>query len=85
MCQILFLSNNIVLQSFLIMILYIENAAQITQWELILHGTEEPPQANDPPRPGGSDLATFGSEMEHNSLDFEAGQWRDSQHVSTSP
>ena len=46
-------------------------------------GTEEPAQPNDVPR-GGMD-ARYGSEMEHNSLEFEADaardQWRDMHQV----
>ncbi|XP_055326516.1 furin-like protease 1 [Sitodiplosis mosellana] len=53
--------------------------AQVTQWGLILHGTEEPAQTNDPksfdyPQP---DANLFG-EIDQN-LDFdqtETGQWR---------
>lgn len=58
--------------------------AQITQWDILLYGTDEPPQPNDPPR--SVIESTFGSEMEHNSLEFEAGtasgQWKDMQQVN---
>lgn len=62
--------------------------AQITQWDLIFHGTEEPTQPDDPPRYLKTSLeAQYGNEMEHNSLEFEAdapsGQWRDNQEVNT--
>lgn len=50
----------------------------------MFHGTEKPVQPNDPPR--SIVEQTYGSEMEHNSLEFEAdsanGQWRDMQQVS---
>lgn len=50
----------------------------------MLYGTDEPPQPNDPPRPVVE--STFGSEMEHNSLEFEAGaasgQWKDMHQVN---
>ncbi|XP_031635657.1 furin-like protease 1 isoform X2 [Contarinia nasturtii] len=56
--------------------------AQVTQWGLILHGTEEPAQPNDPksfdfPQPDPN----FLSEIDQ-SLDFdqtETGQWRNLQ------
>ena len=42
-------------------------AAQITQWDLIFYGTDEPPQKNDPPRELGKIKNV--NELEHNSLD----------------
>jgi hypothetical protein len=53
--------------------------AQITQWDLIFYGTNDPPQSNDPPRPSGK-LKEM-NEIEHNSLD--ARQWRDMHMVRT--
>ncbi|XP_063696789.1 furin-like protease 1 isoform X2 [Culicoides brevitarsis] len=62
--------------------------AQITQWELVFYGTENPPQPDDPPRYGfdksGLDSDTYDGEMGQNVLEFEpgtAGQWRDIQNV----
>uniref|UniRef100_A0A336LB42 CSON007967 protein n=2 Tax=Culicoides sonorensis TaxID=179676 RepID=A0A336LB42_CULSO len=62
--------------------------AQITQWELIFYGTEDPPQPDDPPRYGfdksGLDSETYDGEINQNVLEFEpgtAGQWRDIQQV----
>lgn len=42
-------------------------AAQITQWDLIFYGTDEPPQKNDPPRVLGKMKNV--NDLEHNSLD----------------
>lgn len=58
--------------------------AQVTQWGLILHGTEKPAQPNDPPsfdfpQPD----AHFFGEIDQN-LDFdqtEMGQWRNMHQV----
>lgn len=46
-------------------------AAQITQWDLIFYGTDEPPQKNDPPRVLGKMKNV--NDLEHNSLD--SSQW----------
>lgn len=58
-------------------------AAQITQWDLIFHGTETPAQPNDPIDFG----IDSGVSMDQNSLDFDRptanGQWRDMQHVNS--
>lgn len=62
-----------------------KNVAQVTQWGLIMHGTETSAQPNDPSH---FDLqqSEFGNEMDTNSLDFDAqtasGQWRNMQQVS---
>lgn len=61
------------------------NLAQVTQWGLILHGTEKPAQPNDPPsfdfpQPD----ANFLSEIDQH-LDFdqtETGQWRNLHQVN---
>lgn len=66
-------------------ILSFPSLAQVTQWGLILHGTEEPAQPNDPksfdfPQP---DANLFG-EIDQN-LDFdqtETGQWRTLHQVN---
>lgn len=66
-------------------ILSFSTVAQVTQWGLILHGTEEPAQPNDPksfdfPQP---DANLFG-EIDQN-LDFdqtETGQWRTLHQVN---
>lgn len=71
-------------------------AAQITQWEMIFHGTETPAQAGDPPTPerrgsisgqmGADGVTSYSSELDHNSLEFEASnsdQWRDVHKVRT--
>lgn len=66
-------------------ILSFRTLAQVTQWGLILHGTEEPAQPNDPksfdfPQP---DANLFG-EIDQN-LDFdqtETGQWRTLHQVN---
>lgn len=85
--NILWRNENVVNTTFC---LYFPFTAQITQWDLIFYGTNEPPQANDPPRyPSKTkNMNDVGSEMEHNSLDGEsnaaAGQWRDLQQVSIS-
>lgn len=60
---------------------------QITQWDLIFHGTDEPVQPNDPPRKPKSGLElSYGGELGHNSLEFDSdpasGMWRDMQQVS---
>ena len=51
--------------------LHIFVAAQITQWDLIFYGTDEPPQKNDPPRVLGKMKNV--NDLEHNSLD--SSQW----------
>lgn len=64
---------------------FIWNLAQVTQWGLILHGTEKPAQPNDPPsfdfpQPD----ANFLSEIDQH-LDFdqtETGQWRNVHQVN---
>lgn len=65
--------------------IFLQNLAQVTQWGLIMHGTETPAQPNDPanfdfPQP---DANLFG-EIDQN-LDFdsrmETGQWRHMQQV----
>lgn len=59
-------------------------SAQITQWDLIFHGTETPAQPNDP-FAFGIDGAVS-NEMDQNTLDFDgqtaSGQWRNMQQVS---
>lgn len=63
-----------------------EQIAQVTQWGLIMHGTQTPAQPNDPlnfdlPQP---DANPFG-DVDQNLLDFDAqtsGQWRNMQQVS---
>lgn len=47
-------------------------SGQITQWNLIFYGTNEPPQKNDPPRYLGNNKKTV-NELIHNSL--ENTQW----------
>lgn len=58
-------------------------SAQITQWDLIFHGTETSAQPNDP-TDFGIDSAIS---MDQNSLDFDRptanGQWRNMQHVNS--
>lgn len=60
------------------------NLAQVTQWGLILHGTEEPAQPNDPKSFDFSQPdAKFLGEIDQN-LDFdqtETGQWRNLHQV----
>lgn len=61
-------------------------AGQITQWDLIFHGTDDPVQPNDPPRKPKSGLElSYGGELGHNSLEFDSdpasGMWRDMQQV----
>lgn len=73
------------------MFVVIQFPAQITEWDLIFHGTETSAQPNDPPFFGKSEMDdTYGSEVDQNSLDFDpetaSGQWRNMQQVnSTSP
>lgn len=53
---------------------------QITQWNLIFYGTNDPPQKNDPPRVGTKKTV---NDLVHNSL--ESSQWGFiTQDVSTS-
>lgn len=64
--------------------------AQITQWGLILHGTETPAQPNDPPNFEIVDSDNhLLSELDQNSLDFDSdaasGQWRNMQQVNFFP
>lgn len=59
--------------------------AQVTQWGLIMHGTDAPAQPNDPPNfePPQAEPDFFGH-IDQNSLDFDAqtsGQWRHMQQV----
>lgn len=51
----------------------LSNSGQITQWNLIFHGTSDPPQKNDPPRYGGNNRKTAVNDLIHNSL--ENSQW----------
>lgn len=68
-------------------VFFMDIAAQITEWDLIFHGTETSAQPNDPPYFGKSELQEpFGSDnIDHNSLDFDpetaSGQWRNMQQV----
>jgi hypothetical protein len=48
-------------------------SGQITQWNLIFYGTNEPPQKNDPPRYLGNNNKKTVNELIHNSL--ENTQW----------
>ncbi|KAG4065803.1 hypothetical protein HA402_012481, partial [Bradysia odoriphaga] len=62
---------------------------QITQWDLIFHGTDDPVQPNDPPRKPKSGLElSYGGELGHNSLEFDSdpasGMWRDMQQIGES-
>lgn len=62
------------------------STAQVTQWGLIMHGTDAPAQPNDPPNfePPPADTDFFGH-IDQNSLDFDAqssGQWRHMQQVN---
>lgn len=59
-----------ILQIFMENFLHIVSA-QITQWDLIFYGTDEPPQKNDPPRVLGKMKNV--NALEHNSLD--SSQW----------
>lgn len=55
--------------------------AQVTQWDLVFFGTAEPTQPDDPPQTTVDDIAGR-NELDHNSLEFaagESGQWRDMQ------
>lgn len=46
-------------------------SGQITQWNLIFYGTNDPPQKSDPPRLGGNKKTV--NDLVHNSL--ENTQW----------
>lgn len=71
---------------FNVLFLVFHLTAQVTQWGLIMHGTDAPAQPNDPPNfethPADSD---FFGHIDQNSLDFDAqssGQWRHMQQVN---
>lgn len=81
------IKNNSIIFFFIVINCYfyfIFCVAQITQWDLIFHGTETPAQPNDPVD-FGIDSAIS---MDQNSLDFDRptanGQWRNMQHVNNS-
>jgi len=67
---------------------FLVSLAQIRQWDMLFYGTETPAQPEDPPRFGKPGLSEniYGSEIDHNSLEFEgeraSGQWRDTHQVS---
>ncbi|XP_030572268.1 furin-like protease 1 [Drosophila novamexicana] len=57
--------------------------AQITQWDMILYGTEVPSQPDDQPHENQqSQFNVFGNDMAHNDIEHDAsGQWRNMQQV----
>ncbi|XP_064535723.1 furin-like protease 1 isoform X1 [Drosophila montana] len=57
--------------------------AQITQWDMILYGTEVPAQPNDQVHENQqSQFNLFGNDMAHNDIEHDAsGQWRNMQQV----
>ncbi|XP_060650093.1 furin-like protease 1 isoform X1 [Drosophila nasuta] len=56
---------------------------QVTQWDMILYGTETPAQPQDAPHPKQpSQFHSYGDEMAHNDIEHDAsGQWRNMQQV----
>ncbi|XP_032289718.1 furin-like protease 1, isoforms 1/1-X/2 isoform X1 [Drosophila virilis] len=57
--------------------------AQITQWDMILYGTEVPAQPKDQIHENQqSQFNVFGNDMAHNDIEHDAsGQWRNMQQV----
>ncbi|XP_017958686.1 furin-like protease 1 isoform X5 [Drosophila navojoa] len=57
--------------------------AQITQWDMILYGTEVPPQPDDEPNKSQrNQFNLYGNDMAHNDIEHDAsGQWRNMQQV----
>ncbi|XP_073835779.1 furin-like protease 1, isoforms 1/1-X/2 isoform X1 [Musca autumnalis] len=59
--------------------------AQITQWDLIFYGTEEPAQPDDPFPLNSNKLNSFAAEAERNDVEYDSeSQWRDMQKLSES-
>lgn len=56
-------------------------SGQITQWNLIFYGTNDPPQKNDPPRLGKKKTV---NDLVHNSLENSQWGFITSQDVSIS-
>ncbi|XP_017874788.1 PREDICTED: furin-like protease 1 isoform X4 [Drosophila arizonae] len=57
--------------------------AQITQWDMILYGTEVPSQPDDEPNKSQrNQFNLYGNDMAHNDIEHDAsGQWRNMQQV----
>ncbi|XP_034484346.1 furin-like protease 1 isoform X3 [Drosophila innubila] len=57
--------------------------AQITQWDMILYGTDTPAQPDDEAHANQpSQFQLYGDEMAHNDIEHDAsGQWRNMQQV----
>ncbi|ALC45295.1 Fur1, partial [Drosophila busckii] len=57
--------------------------AQITQWDMILYGTETPAQPDDHPQANQQgQFSLYGNEMAHNDIEHDSsGQWRNMQQV----
>ncbi|EDV93508.1 GH19349 [Drosophila grimshawi] len=57
--------------------------AQITQWDMILYGTEVPAQPDDQPHENQqSQFNMYGNDLAHNDIEHDAsGQWRNMQQV----